>query len=89
MEVGPPLIGEIVMIRVTELHGKGRYINADMIEFIESNPETQLVMNNGRRVFVQETPEQLVDLVIAYKQRCNHPGANTAGKSAEKNAAKE
>ncbi len=62
------------MIRVTELHGKARYINADMIEFVECNPETQLVMNNGRRVFIQETPEQLVDLVVAYKQRCNHPG---------------
>jgi flagellar protein FlbD len=70
------------MIRVTELHGKGRYINADMIEFIESNPETQLVMNNGRRVFVQETPEQLVDLVIAYKQRCSQPGLAAADRPA-------
>ncbi len=63
------------MIRVTELHGKGRYINADMIEFIESNPETQLVMTNGRRIFVQETPEDIIALVVAYKQRCNSPGS--------------
>ena len=61
------------MIRVTELHGKGRYINADMIEFIESNPETQLVMTNGRRIFVQETPEEIIGMVIAYKQRCSRP----------------
>lgn len=59
------------MIRVRDLHGKQLYINVDMIEFLEANPDTQIVMNDGRRVFVRETPEDVVELIIAYKQRCN------------------
>ena len=59
------------MIRVTELHGRYRFINVDLIEYIEANPDTQIVMRDGRRVFVRENPEQIVDLVVAFRQRCN------------------
>ncbi|MBI3985837.1 MAG: flagellar FlbD family protein [Lentisphaerae bacterium] len=59
------------MIRVKDLHGKQLYINVDMIEFLEANPDTQIVMNDGRRVFVRETPEDIVELIVAYKQRCS------------------
>ncbi len=59
------------MIRVKDLHGKQLYINVDMIEFLEANPDTQIVMNDGRRVFVRETPEDIVELIIAYKHRCS------------------
>lgn len=58
------------MIRVTVLNGKYRYINADMIEFVESTPDTQIVMSNGRRVFVRESPEKIVELVVEYRRRC-------------------
>lgn len=61
------------MIRITDLHGKSRYVNADLIQFIDSAPDTQLVMSDGRRIFVREAPEAVVDLVVGYKQRCNAP----------------
>lgn len=60
------------MIRVTDLRGETRIINADLIEFIETAPETQIAMNDGKRVFVRETPEEIVSLVVAYKQLCHY-----------------
>jgi len=63
------------MIQVTELRGQSRIVNADLIEFIEAAPDTQLVMRDGRRVFVLETPEEVVARVVEYKRRCNQPPA--------------
>lgn len=64
------------MIRVTELHGRYKFINVDMIVFIEANPDTQIVLRDGRRVFVREKPEQVVDLVVAFHQQCNQAVKN-------------
>ena len=48
------------MIQVTELRGQSRIVNADLIEFIEAAPDTQLVMRDGRRVLVgSQRPEEL------------------------------
>lgn len=63
------------MILVTELHGNSRYINADMIEFVESNPETQVVMASGRRVFVREKPEDIVQRIVEFRRRCGGDAA--------------
>jgi flagellar protein FlbD len=58
------------MIAVTDLHGHRLYINAELIEQIEENPETQLVMTTGKRIYVKENADTLAEKVIAYRQRC-------------------
>ncbi|MBN1670898.1 MAG: flagellar FlbD family protein [Kiritimatiellae bacterium] len=61
------------MIQVTDLQGKTRYVNADMIQYVESNPETQIVLATGVRIYAQEEPEVIAERVIEYKQRCSQP----------------
>jgi flagellar protein FlbD len=56
------------MIRVTRLNGKQYYLNPHQIEYMESNPDTTLIMLSGKRIIVTETPQQIVDLIVAYRR---------------------
>jgi flagellar protein FlbD len=58
------------MIAATDLHDKAIFINADHIECIESNPDTQIVLNNGNRYYVAETPEEIAKRFVEYKRSC-------------------
>jgi flagellar protein FlbD len=43
-------------------------INADMIEYIESNPDTLVVLSNGKKIVVKEDMEKIIELIIEYKR---------------------
>lgn len=58
------------MIAITDLHGKVVFINAELIESIESNPDTQVVLTNGHRYYAQEGPEEIAARVLEYKRSC-------------------
>jgi flagellar protein FlbD len=51
------------------------YINAELIESIVSAPDTQVVLTDGNRIYVTETPEEVVKKIIEYKRLCNKPDA--------------
>ena len=61
------------MIEITDLKGAPRYINAELIESVEANPDTQIVLSNGHRFYAREKPAAVVERVIAYRQRCHQP----------------
>lgn len=56
------------MIKVSRLNKEQFYVNCELIEFMEETPDTILSMMSGRKVVVLETPEQVRDLIIQYKQ---------------------
>ncbi len=58
------------MIAITDLQGKEHYINAELIECVESTPDTQIVLTTGRHIYVSQTPEEITGLVIEYKREC-------------------
>lgn len=58
------------MIAVTRLNGQEVYINADLILFLESSPETILTLQNGKKVTVKETIPQVIDRMVDFKSRC-------------------
>ena len=58
------------MIQVTDLQGKEHYVNADMIEFVESTPDTQIVLASGHRLFAQESPAEIAERVLDYRRAC-------------------
>lgn len=58
------------MIACSDLHDGRHYINPDLVERIESTPDTQLVFVNGHRFFVKETPEEIVVRIIAFRHEC-------------------
>ncbi len=58
------------MIPITRLDGQAVYVNADLILFLESSPETILTLNNGKKITVKETIPQVIDRVVEFKSRC-------------------
>lgn len=57
------------MIPVTRLNGQEVYINADLILFLESSPETILTLQNGKKVTVKESIPQVIDKIVEFKSR--------------------
>lgn len=56
------------MIELTRLDGTVFVLNCDLIETIESIPETKLTLTNGKYFLVQENREDIVQRVIQYKR---------------------
>ena len=56
------------MITLTRLDGSHLIVNADLIEFVEATPDTIVSLTTGKKVVVLESPEAVVQAVVAYKQ---------------------
>ena len=57
------------MIRLTRLNHQEFVLNSDLIETIESNPDTVLTLSNNQKLVVLESADQIMDLVIAFRRR--------------------
>ncbi len=57
------------MIWVTRLDGERLLLNDDQILYLEATHDTILVLANGERLRVHETPEEIVDRVAQWRQR--------------------
>ena len=57
------------MIEVTRLDGSKLTVNAEQIEFVEATPDTVISLISNEKIIVKERPQEVVDLVIAYRQR--------------------
>ncbi len=45
------------------------WVNADLIETIESTPDTVVKLTTDRRLLVRETPEEIAALVLEHKRK--------------------
>jgi flagellar protein FlbD len=61
------------MITVTRLDGNELVVNAELIELVEAKPDTHLTLVGGRNLIVQETPDEIVAQVIAYRRAAYGP----------------
>lgn len=59
------------MIKLTRLSGEPFVLNAELIRYVEANPDTFITLTNGDRIVVQEGTDVVVDRVIEYHQRKN------------------
>ncbi len=57
------------MIYITKLNDKMLLINCDLIESIESNPDTTITMTTGRKIIAKESVEEIIDKVIEYNRK--------------------
>jgi flagellar protein FlbD len=58
------------MVQLTKLHDEAIVVNADLIEFVESTPDTLISMTTGKKLMVKETVEDVVQKVVEYRRRC-------------------
>lgn len=56
------------MIELTKLNKKTFILNCELIESIESTPDTVVTLRNGKLYLVMETPQQIVDATVRFKQ---------------------
>ena len=56
------------MIEVTKLNGLKTLINPDLIETVESNPDTVISFTTGRKIIVKESRQELKNLVKLYRK---------------------
>ncbi|MGI9859994.1 flagellar FlbD family protein [Moorella naiadis] len=61
------------MIKVTTLDKREMVLNAELIERIESVPETVITLTSGKKILVTQTAAEIVELVIAYRRRILQP----------------
>jgi flagellar protein FlbD len=56
------------MIEVTRLGGERFFVNADHIESVEGQSDTNLILNNGKRLIVRESIAEVVHKVMEYQR---------------------
>ncbi|MCR4434492.1 MAG: flagellar FlbD family protein [Clostridiales bacterium] len=65
------------MIKLTRLNGSEFVLNCELIETVESTPDTVISTINGKKLVVAETIEEIVERVIQYKGKINLAGKIT------------
>jgi flagellar protein FlbD len=54
------------MIALTRLNGKSFVINAEKIRYVESTPDTVVCCDNGEKMMVRETLQEVMKRAIEY-----------------------
>ncbi len=82
------------MIELTRLNGKKFLLNAELVETVESLPDTTLRLTNGKTYVVKEDCQTVLNALLGYRQGLIHgplqslpPGwnvINTSGVSGNK-----
>lgn len=57
------------MIKVTKLNGTQLVVNADLIEFIESTPDTLISLTTGRKIMVLEDMDEVIRMAMGYRSQ--------------------
>lgn len=67
------------MIRLSRLDGQEFILNADLIETVETTPDTVIVLVTHRKLVVRESADEVVARVIAYRRAIGCQGHPHAG----------
>jgi len=57
------------MIKLVSLDRREFYLNPELIERIESVPETVITLISGKKILVQESPAEVAQKVMLYRQQ--------------------
>ncbi len=56
------------MIKLTRLAGEAFLLNADLIRYVESRPDTFITLTTGERLVVRESMEEVMQRAIEYQR---------------------
>lgn len=65
----PP--GNASVIALTRLNGSAVTINAELIEIVETTPDTVITLATGNRFVVKEKVDEVVAKVVEYRKKVN------------------
>jgi flagellar protein FlbD len=55
------------VIQLTKLNNQNFMLNPELIEMIESTPDTVITLVNGKKILVKETASEVKDFYVRYK----------------------
>lgn len=61
------------MIRLTRLNNERFVLNAIMIEQVQAYADTSISLLNGKKVFVKESEEEIIQKVTAFYHQIGFP----------------
>ncbi len=57
------------MIKLTKINDEEFYLNSDLIEFLESTPDTIISLTTGKKIIVRETANEVVEKIISFRSK--------------------
>ncbi len=63
------------MIELSRLNGHPIVVNAELIKFVEQNPDTVITLVTGDKLVVREAASEVMHRVLAYRHKLLHPEA--------------
>ncbi len=66
------------MIGLTRINGRAVVVNAELIETVESTPDTVVSLTTGKKLVVLESPEDVIGKVINYRRQTRDGGLHRA-----------
>jgi len=67
------------MIDITTLDGRRITVNAELLEMVESVPETLITLTTGKRLLVKESQREIKELVLEYRRLIRLPPVSRIG----------
>ena len=68
------------MIRLTRINRQPVILNSDLVEHLESTPDTVITMTSGQKLVVLESTDEVVKRIIEFrralterKSKCEYP----------------
>ena len=62
-----------LMIRLTRINQVPIVVNSDLIELVESTPDTLVSLSTGQKFMVLESPDEVIDRVISFRKAISKP----------------
>ena len=66
------------MIRLNRLNGFEIVVNAELIEWIESNPDTTITLATGSKVIVKNAVDEVLEKIMDYRKALHVSGQRPA-----------
>jgi len=67
------------VIKIERLDGREVIVNADLIELIESTPDTVVTLTTGKKIIAKDTALCIVRRAMAYRRRVQGPRLRLGG----------
>ena len=66
------------MIHLTRINHAPMVLNSELIEHIETTPDTVISLTTGQKILVPESADDIIDKVVEFRRRLNRePGEET------------
>lgn len=56
------------MINLTKINRTPIILNSDLIEFVESTPDTVITLTSSQKILVLEKPDEIIERVIEFRR---------------------